>query len=147
MACSFEKAKEFNPVKSRVKIMKNEEQGIDYPVICEHCEDPPCMMVCPVEAISRDPKTDAVILNEDTCVGCRACMIACPYGAISIDITRRKIIKCDLCNGDPKCAKWCEPGAIQFVRADRADIAKKRGMMEKMSAAILESRKAAAASR
>lgn len=51
------------------------------PVLCRHCEDAPCATVCPVNAITHQDQ--AVVLNENTCIGCKLCAIACPFGAIT----------------------------------------------------------------
>ncbi|MDR3411231.1 MAG: 4Fe-4S dicluster domain-containing protein, partial [Formivibrio sp.] len=51
------------------------------PVLCRHCEDAPCAKVCPVNAITHEG--DAIVLNETTCIGCKLCAIACPFGAIT----------------------------------------------------------------
>lgn len=51
------------------------------PVACRHCEDAPCAKVCPVNAITHGD--DAIVLNEATCIGCKLCAIACPFGAIT----------------------------------------------------------------
>lgn len=49
-------------------------------VTCHHCEGAPCLQVCPVSAIYR--QDGAIVVNEQRCVGCRLCAIACPFGAI-----------------------------------------------------------------
>ncbi|MEC5317631.1 4Fe-4S dicluster domain-containing protein [Brenneria populi subsp. brevivirga] len=51
------------------------------PVLCRHCEDAPCAKVCPVNAITHRDR--AVALDENTCIGCKLCAIACPFGAIT----------------------------------------------------------------
>ncbi|WP_025820121.1 4Fe-4S dicluster domain-containing protein [Shewanella marina] len=56
------------------------------PVMCRHCEDAPCAVVCPVQAIAK--QDDRVLLNETLCVGCTLCAVACPFGAIAFDGSR-----------------------------------------------------------
>jgi Fe-S-cluster-containing hydrogenase component 2 len=50
------------------------------PILCHHCEDAPCAMVCPVHAIGYE--NDSVQLNESLCIGCKLCSLACPFGVI-----------------------------------------------------------------
>jgi Fe-S-cluster-containing hydrogenase component 2 len=76
------------------------------------------MQACPVEAITKNPATGAMEVNEATCVGCKVCTIACPFGTINYNQSTGKVIKCDLCGGDPECAKACPTGAIVYVDAD-----------------------------
>lgn len=128
--CSFFHEKECNPSLSRVHIIKWERKGIDIPVVCQQCEDAPCMTACPVKALNRDPATNAVLVNYDTCIGCKLCLTACPFGSISLDANKRKVIKCDLCGGTPKCAKYCETGALEYVPATQATLLKKREAAE-----------------
>lgn len=121
LVCAFEKSEECNPAKARIKIVKFEEAGVFVPGICQHCEDPPCMDVCPVEAIRRDPETGAIILRGDVCIGCRACTLVCPYGAITMDVDRHVMVKCDLCEGNPQCVEFCPKGALFYDRIDVID--------------------------
>ncbi len=76
------------------------------------------MHACPVEAITKNARTGAMEVNEATCVGCKVCTIACPFGTINYNQNTGKVIKCDLCGGDPKCAEACPTGAITYVDAD-----------------------------
>ena len=94
-------------------------------MICEQCEDAPCLAVCPTKAISKDFKTSVVSITNDKCIGCKACMWICPFGAILIDFDKGIAYKCDLCDGDPECVKVCQPSAIQYTRVDRPMILQK----------------------
>jgi carbon-monoxide dehydrogenase iron sulfur subunit len=121
MACSLHHEQACSRSSARVKVVKMELEGIDMPMLCKHCASAPCMTVCPTGALVRDEHTGAVVLLEQLCIGCRMCALACPFGSISIDPRggRVSILKCDLCGGDPQCVRFCEPGALQFVRRDQ----------------------------
>ena len=127
-----------NPARSRIKVMKWESEGIYVPVSCQQCEDAPCMNVCPVKAISRDEDTDAVMVDYNVCIGCRSCVAVCPFGAMNYNIIDRKVFKCDLCGGDPQCAKFCEVHAISYVDADRISVLKKKDAAERLTSAQKE---------
>ena len=89
------------------------EDAFFFPVACKQCENPPCLAVCPKEAIYREE--DRVLIDRQKCVGCGMCVSACPFGAINIDKKKGKSYKCDLCSGDPQCVKVCEPGALEYL--------------------------------
>ena len=85
-----------------------------------HCDDAWCLEVCPAAAISRDPETGAVQIDEARCAGCKMCLLACPLGNVHFDAADGVARKCDLCGGDPlACAaapsavlQYCEPGEV-----------------------------------
>ena len=81
------------------------------------------MYACPTGAIYRDGVTDAVLVDSAKCVGCRSCIVACPWGLVWMNAEGR-IDKCDLCEGNPQCAKWCPTEAIKYVRGDRQHLKK-----------------------
>ena len=87
---------------------------------CNHCEDALCMTHCPASAFYRDPFTNAVLIDQKKCIGCKYCTWACPYGSPDYDPLKRVIEKCTLCvdqvkNGDtPACAKCCPTGALNY---------------------------------
>ncbi len=118
LACSFEHEGAFNPAKSRIKVFEFEHGALAIPYTCTQCAEAWCMHACPVEAITKNPATGAMEVNEDTCVGCKVCTIACPFGTINYSQSSGKVIKCDLCGGDPQCAEACPTGAITYVDAD-----------------------------
>jgi carbon-monoxide dehydrogenase iron sulfur subunit len=127
MACSVFHVRASNPAKSAVRIVKSEGKGLNVPVICQQCEEPACANICPVQAISRDEDTEAMVVDDDLCVGCRMCIVACPFGAVTLDRDRRQAIKCDLCGGvEPWCARFCEPGALTYKLPPAVSLDKKR---------------------
>ncbi|HHN93318.1 MAG TPA: 4Fe-4S dicluster domain-containing protein [Anaerolineae bacterium] len=92
-------------------------------VQCQHCADPPCATVCPTQATYiRDD--GVVLINEKLCVGCKYCLVACPYQARVFDEERGVADKCWLCldwvlaGGVPACVQACIPGARIFGRTD-----------------------------
>lgn len=130
LICSYNKIGEFNPKESAVDVLFCERTTISVPVMCMQCEDAACMKVCPVGAISRN-ENGAVVTDHRKCIVCKMCVSACPMGNISVSTIRKKILKCDLCGGDPGCAKVCPSGAIQYVDSSEANIVKKKAVAEK----------------
>lgn len=125
MACSLFNEGKCSPLLSRNRVVKYEAKGISIPTTCASCTKPYCMMVCPVQAISVAP-TGAVVVDENKCIGCRACSIACPFGQAHYHPERNVCMKCNLCDGDPVCAKFCPSGAITWGYMDDSLAAKRR---------------------
>lgn len=138
LVCSVVHQGVSNPSRSRIKVVKWEAEGLYVPMTCQQCQDAPCMNVCPVKAISRDENLDYVKIDYDVCIGCRACVSACPFGAMSFDIVDRQVIKCDLCDGDPQCVRFCEVNALEYVDSDQVSVLKKRVAAQRLSIAERE---------
>lgn len=117
-ACSTLKEGQSNPFMSRIRAMAFPEEFFFYPNVCIQCEVPLCSLPCPTSALKKNPETGVVELDQDLCVGCKMCLLACPFGAIAI--VNDFPAKCDLCGGDPICVKHCEPRAIIFGEAPKA---------------------------
>ncbi len=93
---------------------------------CMHCVDPGCVSVCPVTAMRRNPLTGIVTHHPDVCIGCRNCMVGCPYNVpqFEYDKTFGQIQKCQMCNQAgveridkgqmTACAEVCPTGATLF---------------------------------
>lgn len=132
-ACSMHHEKVANPVLARVHVAKWERAGLYIPITCLHCESPICETVCPVRAIKRDEKTGAVLIKQDVCVGCRLCVLYCPFAGAEINAKTGKILKCDFCGGEPVCTKFCDPKALQYVKATTANLIKRQNAAERFS--------------
>jgi len=72
-------------------------ETLHFPKSCLHCEDPPCVPVCPTGASYKRKEDGIVLVDYDKCIGCRYCSWACPYGAREIDETQKVMKKCTLC--------------------------------------------------
>jgi Fe-S-cluster-containing dehydrogenase component len=70
---------------------------VHFPKSCLHCEDPPCVPVCPTGASYKRPDNGVVLVDYDKCIGCKYCSWACPYGARELDQKLRVMKKCTLC--------------------------------------------------
>ncbi|UXM84513.1 4Fe-4S dicluster domain-containing protein [Methanococcus aeolicus] len=88
--------------------------GVPIPIQCRHCASAPCMTSCPSNAIKREH--GAVLIEKEKCIGCKACVMACPFGVMNIEEENEnvKAFKCDLCNGKPACVEACKTGAIKY---------------------------------
>ncbi len=103
----------------------------DYFALCNHCNEPPCVRVCPTKATFRDEKTGIVAMDFHRCIGCRFCMMGCPYGARSFNwmdprpyITeynpdfptrmRGVVEKCNFCG--ERLALGQEPACVEAVK-------------------------------
>ena len=110
------------PPQPRVHVEPYGTFGI--PIQCRHCEDAPCVMVCPTEAISRPNPDGPVVIDRQRCIGCKSCMLVCPFGVIDLLRDGKAVIKCDLCmkltekGEEPACVSGCPTGALQFVELE-----------------------------
>jgi carbon-monoxide dehydrogenase iron sulfur subunit len=123
--CSLSHDGECNPSRSRIRVIRWETRGIDIPVVCLQCDDPICAQVCPTYAIRRDEQSQAMVTRPEVCLRCNMCALACPFGGTLV-APDKKILRCDLCEGDPLCVKFCETKAIEYIRSDRVGLKKMR---------------------
>ena len=131
--CSVKNSGVSNPSRARINVIKWEGEGFYFPLMCQQCQSPACMAVCPKDAISKDDALGRVVVDYELCIGCQLCVAACPFGCMSLDTVEGKVIKCELCEGDPECVKFCDPNALEYIEADMVTLKKKRAAVEKFS--------------
>ena len=109
----------------RITVVKmNNQRGA---ATCHHCEDAPCARSCPNGAIRHD--NDAILVNQAKCIGCKSCVVACPFGTMQIVLTpandgriKASAHKCDLCHerpAGPACVENCPADALQLMTNQR----------------------------
>lgn len=101
-------------------------QTVHFPKSCLHCEDPPCVPVCPTGASYKRKSDGIVLVDFDKCIGCGYCAWACPYGVRELDEQRQEMTKCTLCadrvynevlpfaDRQPACVMACPTNARMF---------------------------------
>lgn len=107
MVCALRNTGTVNVAQARLKVIFTDDD-ICYPVVCHHCQDPACLGACPAEAMHKDSRTGAVVVDMERCTACHACVEACPHHALFIG-PEGEVLKCDLCEGNPLCVKYCYP--------------------------------------
>jgi carbon-monoxide dehydrogenase iron sulfur subunit len=118
LACSWVQTGTFQPSRSLIRVHVFDEQASYAPYACTQCSEAWCMQACPVNAIDVDERTGAKVVIDEACVGCKLCVIACPFGTIFYDKQTDRAAKCDLCAGDPACAHACPTDAITIAEVD-----------------------------
>ena len=117
IACSLFHEKRIWPEASRVRVFMY-VPGAEVPHLCVQCEDYPCVQACSMGALSISKKTGAVLVDEEKCTACGACIEACPGKIPHLHPVKKSILICDLCDGRPQCVKVCQEGnwdALQTV--------------------------------
>src|SRR5512142_2033904 len=101
---------------ARVRIFKDEAEGLDEPRLCRLCPEPSCVASCPEGALERDPGLGVVRLDPDRCTSCGVCASACPFGSVAIDPRNGLPLFCDLCGGHPACVVRCSTGSLRWEK-------------------------------
>jgi Fe-S-cluster-containing dehydrogenase component len=101
-------------------------ETLHFPKSCLHCEEPPCVPVCPTGASYKRKEDGIVLVDYDKCIGCKYCSWACPYGARELDEDQKVMKKCTLCvdriydrnlpeaERKPACVRACPTNARLF---------------------------------
>ncbi len=110
--CALKHDGECNPALGRIHVVKWEQEAVFVPINCMRCRNAACESVCPKGATRRNFLTGALQVDASRCIGCLSCLFACPFGATFAAPQDGRVLKCDLCDGDPTCAKVCPTSAI-----------------------------------
>ena len=109
-----------------VKPEKGDARLVYFPRSCLHCDNAPCVTVCPTGVSYKRAEDGIVLVNEDNCMGCGLCAWACPYGAREMDMAEGVMKKCTLCvdriynenlpeeDRQPACVRTCPANARHF---------------------------------
>ena len=129
----------------RARVRVEPGPGFAVPLQCRHCEDAPCVLVCPTKALHRNSDQGPVLVEAGRCIGCKFCVVVCPFGVIESSPDGKAVVKCDLCTErteagkPPACVAACPTGALvfceqsQWLKEQRGKAA--RGLVEAQLAA------------
>ena len=123
VVCSLSKTGACAPELSRIQVTADflDIDFVSNP--CLQCAEPLCMDACPTGAILMDEATGATVVDEALCIGCGECIEACGDSfappRLRLDAERQVVLKCDLCDGDPQCVRFCPIGAIAYIVGTR----------------------------
>jgi len=124
--------------------VREDSRIVHFPRSCLHCETPACVIVCPTGASYKRAEDGIVLVNPDTCIGCKLCSWACPYGAREYDVKEGIMRKCTLCvdriynenfaeeDRIPACVRACPTSARHYgdlgdPNSDVSKLVKERG--------------------
>ena len=115
LACSYVHTDNAaQPAPSRIKVYTYTEDR-NMIVVCQQCDDAACVRTCPSGALLINTQSGAVEWDKGKCLGCGMCAIACPFGSLTFIRESTQVLKCDLCGGDPACARYCPTSALEFA--------------------------------
>lgn len=122
-----------NNFQPRLKVITG--MTVTVPVMCRQCDNAPCANACPTNAIIR--KANSIQIIQERCIGCKTCVIACPFGAMNVVTTERiknsqtenesyqtQAIKCDLCIDNPTgpaCVNVCPTDTLSIIEPRNID--------------------------
>lgn len=132
MACAVKNTQMFDLAQSRIRIINFGREFFQFPMLCLQCDVPLCAQVCPTQAITKDDINGVVKLEKIKCIGCRMCIMACPFGNILFSKEDKKVVKCELCDGDPQCVRYCVTEALQFREPEEQIVDKSKAFAERL---------------
>jgi len=137
LACASREWGEYFPAPAKINLVFFKDGG-QVPVGCFQCEGAPCMAVCRTGALRREEAGGAVVTVPERCLGCRACVSACPFGSITYAPAGHRAVKCDLCQGEPRCVAACPARALEFAVEDETTRNKRQAFAASLLTALKE---------
>ena len=128
------------PPKTRVRVGQGTVFAV--PLQCRQCEDAPCMDICPTGALHRADADSPVLIDHDLCIGCMLCVLACPFGVITLDERGRTLVKCDQCfervqEGQmPACVTACPTKALEYKSMEEVVADKRKASLVRIESAL-----------
>ncbi len=134
LACAVSKSKSQNlfeaiyeetPPQKRLQVRQSSSSEVLIQERCSHCKDAACIKSCKFNAISRDPETLTVVIDEDICKGCMLCVKACEKKVLKIVKEKGKkpvALKCTYCaelSTGPECVRSCPTDALVITLASK----------------------------
>lgn len=131
MACTVTHGQGLTPARANLRLEKR-CIDLDLVVVCSHGEgcELECIESCPADAIAV-ASTGAILIDNNACIACGSCGRACPFHVIWFD-EGEKAWKCDLCEGEPACVKYCKLEAIEYRDATWKDFELIRSQIEEV---------------
>lgn len=127
--------------KPQPRVYLEGNKDFSMPLQCRHCEDAPCVRICPTGALEKTQDGPVVVQNE-LCIGCKWCILVCPFGVITMSKKGKMAIKCDLCierlknNQETACIQACPTGAIKRVSKEEITKEKRRDTVKELISEI-----------
>lgn len=110
-------------------------------IACMHCADAPCIQACPTGCLYKDTDTGLTLYDNNKCIGCHSCVMACPFGAPAFN-EQGRLTKCDGCavrgeNGlEPACVRGCPFDALKLVPAEETEENRWNRVMERLDSVV-----------
>lgn len=134
LACASRDWPEYFPAPAKINVAFFNDGG-QVPVACFQCDSAPCLSVCRTGALKRD-EHGVIKVKSERCIGCRMCVMTCPFGNVVYSQAAKRAVKCDQCGGEPKCAAACPSRAIEFVPDEGAANRRRRAFAAGLKEAL-----------
>jgi Fe-S-cluster-containing hydrogenase component 2 len=139
-ACSMTKTGTFNPSLSRIRVVRIEPVTMTA-ITCRLCEDAPCIIACPRDALSRSEENGIILVDQDKCDGCGWCLEACDFGAIVLNPETKNAEICNLCEDvedGPQCIMYCPKEALMLATPETLRQKTRRAVVARLFEELLQ---------